>query len=95
MTIQDWFGLTLTSLSILTIVGIAVRWIIRHYLKDVLHELKPNSGQSIKDQVTRLEDNFKKLDAQQKEADQIRKHMNHKIDHMYDVLLDYISRSSK
>lgn len=95
MTIQDWLGLTLTSLSILTVIGVAVRWIVRHYLKDVLHELKPNSGSSIKDQVTRLETNLKKLERQHLEADNLRRETNKKIDHMYDVLLDYILKSSK
>jgi hypothetical protein len=88
MTIQDWLGLTLTSLSILTVIGVAVRWVIRHYLKDVVHELKPNGGSSLKDQVNRLE-------AKVQEADIKRKEMSNKIDHMYEVLLDYISRSSK
>lgn len=88
MTIQDWLGLTLTALSILTVIGVAIRWVIRHYLKDVLHELKPNGGSSLKDQVNRLE-----LKVQ--EADIKRKEMSNKIDHMYEVLLDYISRSSK
>lgn len=88
MTIQDWLGLTLTSLSILTIIGVAVRWIIRHYLKDVVHELKPNGGSSLKDQVNRLE-------AKVQEADIKRKEMSNKLDHMYEILLDYISRSSK
>lgn len=88
MTIQDWLGLTLTALSILTVIGVAIRWVIRHYLKDVLHELKPNGGSSLKDQVNRLE-------AKVQEADLKRKEMSNKIDHMYEVLLDYISRSSK
>lgn len=95
MTIQDWAGFILTSLSILTVIGVGGRWIIRHYLKDVLHELKPNSGSSLKDQVTRLEENFTKLENSQSEADKLRKEMNKKIDHMYEVLLEYISRSSK
>jgi len=88
MTIQDWLGLTLTALSILTIIGIAIRWVIRHYLEDVIHELKPNGGSSLKDQVNRLETKVQ-------EADVKRKEMSSKIDHMYEVLLDYISRSSK
>lgn len=95
MTIQDWLGLTLTALSILTIIGIGIRWVIRHYLKDILHEVKPNGGSSIKDQVNRLEKNFHVLEKSHEEADQLRKQMNSKIDHMYEVLLDYISRSSK
>ena len=95
MTIQDWLGLILTSLSILAVIGVAVRWVIRHYLKDVLHELKPNGGSSLKDQVNRLEKNLHSLEKIQEEADFLRKETNKKIDHMYEVLLDYISRSSK
>ena len=95
MTFADIAGLILTILSITLIIGAGVRWVIRKYLQDMLHELKPNSGQSIKDQVTRLEENFKQIEHQQKEADTLRKEMNKKIDHMYDVLLDYISKSIK
>jgi hypothetical protein len=95
MTIQDWLGLILTSLSILTVVGIGFRWVIRHYLKDVLHELKPNGGSSLKDQVNRLENNLHGLEKAQEEADQLRKQMNIKIDHMYEVLLDYIAKTNK
>lgn len=32
-----------------------IRWVIKHYLKDIKHELLPNSGKSMKDQITRLE----------------------------------------
>lgn len=87
MTIQEWLGIILTSLSIITAFGVGVRWIIRHYLKDVLHELKPNSGSSIKDQVTRLE-------KEMQSAENTRRDMNAKIDHMYDVLLTYIAGNS-
>jgi len=55
MTTQDWVGMILTVLSIITIVGIGVRWIIKNYVKEIMMELKPNSGSSLKDQVTRLE----------------------------------------
>ena len=55
MTIQDWTGLILTILSIVAIVGVAVRWIIMKYVEQIMSELKPNSGSSMKDQITRLE----------------------------------------
>jgi hypothetical protein len=86
------------TVSIISIVGSAmfgIRWLVKHYFDEIKHELKPNSGQSIKDQVTRLEKNFSQIEHQQKEADTLRKEMNKKIDHMYDVLLDYISKSVK
>lgn len=64
MTPQDWLGLTLTALSILVIVGGAVRWVLNKYISgavESLKELKPNGGSSIKDQMSRLEDKVDKL----------------------------------
>jgi uncharacterized protein YneF (UPF0154 family) len=55
MTAQDWMGMILTVLSILAIVGIGIRWIVKKYVEDIMSELKPNSGSSMKDQITRLE----------------------------------------
>ena len=61
MTAQDWAGLILTVLSIIGIVGVGARWIIMKYVEQILSELKPNSGSSMKDQVTRLEDKMDKM----------------------------------
>ena len=57
MTVDDWAKLTLTILSILTIIGGSIRWLVKHYL----NELKPNSGSSLKDSVNRLEEKTDKL----------------------------------
>jgi len=43
------------AVAVVTIIGgfaAAVRWLVKHYL----NELKPNSGSSLKDSVTRLEE---------------------------------------
>jgi hypothetical protein len=61
MTPQDWAGLILTVLSIVGIIGVGARWIVKKYVEDIVSELKPNSGSSMKDQVTRLEDKMDKL----------------------------------
>ena len=51
MTANEWVGLAV-GLSTLGATGLlALRWVIRSYLA----ELKPNSGTSMKDQLTRLE----------------------------------------
>ena len=58
MTIEDWFGLIFTALSILIIVGGGVRWVLKNYVEnvvDTVKELEPNGGSSIKDQINRLE----------------------------------------
>jgi hypothetical protein len=80
MTLQDWSALILSILSIFAIVAGGIKWLVKHYL----NELKPNSGSSLKDAVNRLE-------ARQNEADTLRKEMNRKIDHMYDILIDFIA----
>ncbi|NDB60992.1 hypothetical protein EB001_21480, partial [bacterium] len=45
MSVQDWFGLTLTALSILAFLVGGVKFLVKHYLS----ELRPNSGSSLKD----------------------------------------------
>lgn len=92
MTIQDWAGLVLTILSIITALGIGVRWIVRHYLEDVLHELKPNSGSSMKDQVTRLESDIVALKDQNIKGEEYHEKLDSKIDHLTEMFINYISR---
>ena len=51
MQAQDY---ATVAVALLTIIGGfvgAVKWLVKHYL----NELKPNSGSSLKDSVTRLE----------------------------------------
>jgi hypothetical protein len=51
MTITDWLMVVATALGIITTLAGALRWVVRSFLV----ELKPNSGTSLKDAVTRLE----------------------------------------
>jgi hypothetical protein len=88
MDLASWVGIIVGISTIVTSSGLGVRWLVKHYFDEIKHELKPNSGTSLKDQVTRLEREM--LDAQEQ-----RKEVNRKIDHMYDILIDYISRNSK
>ena len=57
MTPQDWAALILSVLSILAIFAGGIKWLVKHYL----NELKPNSGSSLKDSVTRLEEKADKM----------------------------------
>ena len=61
MTTQEWTGMILTVLSILAIVGVGVRWIVKKYVEDILYEMKPNNGSSMKGQITRLESKTEKI----------------------------------
>ena len=51
MSAQDTAAI---AVAVTTVIGSfigSVRWLVKHYL----NELKPNSGSSMRDQVTRLE----------------------------------------
>lgn len=95
MDLASWIGTIVGISAIISSSALGVRWLVKHYFEEIKHELKPNGGSSLKDQVNRLEKDICDLKNQQSEADGLRKETNKKIDHMYDVLLEYISRSSK
>ena len=80
-----------TALVIEIIIGVctilagfsaAVKWLVKHYLS----ELKPNSGSSMRDEI-------KDIRKRQDQADEIRKEMNEKLDKMYLILLDHVSKN--
>jgi hypothetical protein len=51
MTAPDMAALAVAATTVIgSFIG-SVRWLVKHYL----NELKPNSGSSLRDQVTRLE----------------------------------------
>jgi len=51
MSWADWAGLIVSVLSIVGAFVMAIQWLVRHYL----NELKPNSGTSLSDRVSRIE----------------------------------------
>ena len=51
MTPGEWVALAVGVCAVCTSLLVALRWVIKSYLI----ELKPNSGSSMKDQLTRLE----------------------------------------
>jgi hypothetical protein len=52
MSAANWAGLIVSVIAIVSAFAGSVRWLVKHYL----YELKPNSGSSLKDSVTRLEE---------------------------------------
>lgn len=79
MSIESWVGIIVGISTIITSAALGVRWLTRHYFAEIKAELKPNSGSSLKDQVTRLEANQTKLET--------------KLDKLYDTILDHIARN--
>jgi hypothetical protein len=51
MSPQDWMAAVAVALTVIgSFIG-SVKWLVKHYLI----ELKPNSGSSMNDRITRLE----------------------------------------
>lgn len=51
MSYADWAGLIVSVVSIAGAFVMAIQWLVKHYL----NELKPNSGTSLNDRVSRIE----------------------------------------
>jgi hypothetical protein len=51
MSVSDWATTISGFLAVAIAIGVAFRWVIKHYL----NELKPNSGSSMNDRLTRVE----------------------------------------
>jgi hypothetical protein len=88
MTIQDWAALIVAILTIVSSVALAIKWLVKHYLV----ELKPNSGSSLRDAVTRLE---AAVDEQRIDSIKSRERQEKKLDEMYKILIDHIANSKK
>ena len=52
MTPNEWAGIAVATLTMITGFAALVRWLVKHYL----YELRPNGGSSLKDKVNSLED---------------------------------------
>lgn len=72
--IESAIGITVGIISILSALAIGVKWLTKHYFDEIKAELKPNSGSSLKDQVTRLEQQHFKLEE--------------KVDRIYDAIIN-------
>jgi hypothetical protein len=95
MTAQDWAGFILTILSIGGILLSGIRWYvkiqvepIKEAVNDIRSETKTNGGSSMRDEI-------KSIKKDNEQAKQIREEQKQKLDHMYDILIDYITRNSK
>jgi hypothetical protein len=95
MTTTDWAQFILTLLSIGAIVISSIRWYIKvqvrpiaEAVEDIRAETKTNGGTSMRDEIK-----FIKLE--QERSAKTRLAYNNKLDHMYDILLEYISKNSK
>jgi hypothetical protein len=95
MTTTDWAQFILALLSIGTIVVTSIRWYIKIQItpikdavEDIRKETKTNGGTSMRDEI-------KQIKLEQEHAREKRKETKDKIDHMYDLFVEYVSKNSK
>jgi hypothetical protein len=93
MSTTDWAQFILALLSIGAIVVSSIRWYIKiqitpikEAIEDIRSETKTNGGSSMRDEI-------KDIKLEQVHAREKRKAQSDKIDHMYDILLEYVSRN--
>lgn len=82
MNAKDWAALILSILSIVALFAGSVNFLVKHYFS----ELKTNGGSSMRDEI-------KQIKKQQELDCEVRQEQKQKLDHMYDILLEYISKS--
>lgn len=71
--IESILALTISISTIITTLGLGVKWLVKHYFDEIKKEMRPNSGSSMKDQVTRLESRTEAVEE--------------KLDKLYDLLI--------
>lgn len=71
--LESVLAICVSLATLITSVALGVRWLVKHYFDEIKKEIKPNSGSSIKDQVTRLESRTENVEE--------------KIDKLYDLLI--------
>lgn len=96
MTIAEWQGVISLIIGVAAVAGIVfgiLRFYIRAFakqeLEDIRHELKPNSGSSMKDQITRLETNHKRLEIENVEINKKLDKLDNRIEKMFEVILKH------
>lgn len=88
-------GIVISVGTIVSITALGVRWLVKHYFDEIKQELKPNSGSSLKDQVTRLETNLERTDSMNTQTFARVEKLERKIDDFYDKFIIYLSNKNK
>ena len=90
--LESTAAIIVSIISILASLGLGVRWLVKQYFDEIKHELKPNGGSSIKDQVNRLEKDISSLKDQNVKGEEYHEKLDSKIDHLTEMFINYISR---
>ena len=92
MSFEAIIGTLVGISAIISSAALGVKWLVKHYFDDIKHELKPNGGSSLKDQVNRLEKDILDLKNQNVKGEQYHEKLDNKIDHLTELFIEYVSR---
>jgi hypothetical protein len=87
--ISLWLTIVISISTIISVVSLGVRWLVKHYLQEIKSQLHTNGGSSIKDQVNRLESRQDKDETLGKETYKKVEKLEVKIDDLYDKLISF------
>ena len=93
--IESILAIVISLITVITSTALGVRWLTKHYFDEIKHEMKPNGGQSIKDQVNRMEKDITDLKNQNLKGEEYHEKLDQKVEHLTNLFIEYVSRNSK
>jgi predicted transglutaminase-like protease len=93
--IESILAISISLITIITSTALGVRWLTKHYFEEIKHEMKPNGGSSIKDQVSRMEKDILDLKSQNVKGEEYHERLDVKIENLTKLFVEYITRSGK
>jgi hypothetical protein len=90
--IESVLAIIISLITVITSTTLGVRWLTKHYFDEIKHEMKPNGGQSMKDQVNRIEKDIEDLKHQNLKGEEYHEKLDNKIDELTKIFIEYVSR---
>lgn len=91
-TAEAIIAIVVSLTTVISSAALGIRWLTKHYFDEIKHELKPNSGQSMKDQVNRMENDILDLKSQNSQGEIYHEKLDEKIDHLTKLFIEYVAR---
>ncbi len=90
--VESILAISVSLITVITSTALGVRWLTKHYFNEIKHELKPNGGQSMKDQVNRMESDILDLKNQNLKGEEYHEKLDNKIDELTKLFVEYVAR---
>ena len=93
--LESILAIVISISTVITSVALGVRWLTKHYFNEIKHEMKPNGGQSMKDQVNRIEKDIEDLKNQNRKGEEYHEKLDQKVEHLTNLFIEYVARNTK